>query len=759
MKHTILSVTLILFFSTFPLSEVASQNRYSRDSNYAPPDRSELMIPEVIWQDVLDAVDFSGIPLGYTSDEMRNYSGSGHILPNIEMLFRDILSVPRFSGRLSTLLTGNPSDFGYASLIAYNRLGTTSAREAEFPGPGEWGVDWIDDGTSHDAALEALINRTDIGIGSGEISDDELAQWSMLPPEIQLLVLRTIISAYESAPVMGEAFDRPLLRNYFGVEHLSEVPMSELYDFASAPWQEDVSPIPRESFDALDRVDFHYLACASNTFLSLLYKTVNEYLYPPANEHGESEPGAEQEPRSVTNFDLTGFESCEFRTSMGLVGIFGPGADSISGDYSFIFDLGGNDVYTGTTAVPRNIDQPFGIVIDLSGYDVYRCDDTPAGLACGNHGIGGIIDIDGNDQYFTVESGIACAWYGTGFVIDYAGDDIYNTTEIWGQGAAHAGAGLLIDLSGDDYYNCLRESQGFGSTLGFGLILDTEGSDDYFADPFGDPQAPGAGFTSHTVSFAQGTGFGRRADFGDGHSLAGGFGVLIDGAGDDTYTGGVYSQGAGYWWAMGILEDLGGNDTYRNDWYSAGSAPHFAIGSCVDLSGDDLYNIGNTKMGLQCQAQGCARDGSIAVFIDGAGDDCYYHRNRCAGSGDLNSIALFWDRLGDDSYLCDRNGSKPACRSYGDATWYERFNTFRDDVPTVGVYLDTSGIDTYEEIYFVTRYDENGDEIPFASDPLEFANDVMWQHRSPDMDGWPRFRSVGIDVDWFSGILDVTPSE
>ena len=94
---------------------------------------------------------------------------------------------------------------------------------------------------------------------------------------------------------------------------------------------------------------------------------------------------------------------------------------------------------------------------------------------------------------------------------------------------------------------------------------------------------------------------------------------LVDGSGNDSYTGGVYCQGTAYWWALGILEDREGDDEYSNLWYSLGSAPHFAIGCCVDFTGDDKYNVGNDS--LQTQTQACARDASVGVFIDGSGSE------------------------------------------------------------------------------------------------------------------------------------------
>jgi hypothetical protein len=263
------------------------------------------------------------------------------------------------------------------------------------------------------------------------------------------------------------------------------------------------------------------------------------------------------------------------------------------------------------------------------------------------------------------------------------------------QGAAHAGIGVLLDLSGDDRYSCAQQSQAMGATMGTGLLLDLTGNDRYEARDDGNISEL---YLGQSVAMSQGCGYGRRADLGDGHSMAGGFGLLIDGAGDDDYHAQVWSQGCGYWWGVGILEDRAGNDRYRNGKYSSGAAAHFAIGLHVDLAGDDEYNTGNDT--AKNQYQGHARDGSIGVFIDGAGNDSYELRTHCGGSADLASIGLFWDRQGADRYVfTTRNGDGSPWAStppLGSTTQYERFRSFRDDLPSYGIFLDTSGADLYE---------------------------------------------------------------
>jgi len=314
--------------------------------------------------------------------------------------------------------------------------------------------------------------------------------------------------------------------------------------------------------------------------------------------------------------------------------------------------------------------------------------------------------------------------------MDYEGDDVYTSTGSFGQGSASAGVGMLIDLSGRDKYDCYAFSQGCGLTRGVGIILDAAGDDSYRS----------GGFYSEAfkrnISLSQGAGFGRRADSGDGHCLSGGIGILVDGSGDDVYKGHVYCQGTAYWWALGLFEDRSGDDTYTCSCYSLGSAPHFAIGCCVDLEGDDKYNIGNEDMG--CALHGHARDGSIAVFYDGDGDDEYYHSNRCSGEGDLNSIAVFWDRRGDDIYTCNRDVAYKEQRSYGGTSIYPLFRNFRDTMASIGLFLDTGGKDVYNEI------EPKKKDKDFLN--LEAKDNGEWRHTNETT---PYSRSFGIDVERF----------
>jgi hypothetical protein len=712
MRFTILYASLILIILIVLPSNPSTATNGTPLFKY-PEARKDLIIPDEIWNKALTRVNYDSKPLGYTFDEMANYQGTRYVLPSIENMFRDVKTVPRFSGRFGDLILADPEDIALTSYLGFSLLDARGGREIEPPKEDDWGVDWIEKGATCDQALEVIIRedgKKDLYDG---ITHENHAEWTKLPDPVKRLAIRLILASIRAEEFIFEAFDEEFLVDIFDVENISEIKPSDLYVFASMPWQDTSEVIRKEAFNAPDKTDLAYLAYGSQIFVKLTQSAIKEY----------RDSKCEMPPD---------FKYCEFSTSIGRVGISGISNDTIKESFSLLIDIGGNDTYNGKKAVPISFDNPIGVLVDLAGNDTYDCQGESASLACGNHGIGFLADLSGDDQYISSDSGIGSALYGAGIVVDYDGNDKYEVKGAWGEGSAHVGVGILVDLNGDDSYYCMKQSQAFGSTLGVGILLDVKGNDSYLADPEGDISEP---FHNNTVSFAQGTGFGRRADFGDGHSLGGGYGILVDGSGDDSYEGGVYCQGAGYWWSVGICEDRSGNDSYKNVWYSLGSAPHFAIGCCVDLEGNDKYNVGNETK-LACQTQGCARDGSIAVFIDGSGNDEYYHTNRCAGSGDLNSIALFWDRCGNDIYRCNRDAFYSIDLSYGDAPFYEPFGNFHDDLASIGVFLDTGGEDFYTET--VPK------EIPDGFVNLKCKNNTDWYHRND-----PRFRGYGIDEEWF----------
>ena len=367
--------------------------------------------------------------------------------------------------------------------------------------------------------------------------------------------------------------------------------------------------------------------------------------------------------------------------------------------YLLLIDCGGNDTYRGGGGASLAL--PVSVLIDLSGNDVYAGQSGQFGS--GQFGYGFLVDLAGNDTYTVTEKGLGFGRYGVGILTDATGNDTYATDSL-AQGAGAMGMGLLLDGRGDDHYTAFQFSQGFGFTRGFGLLLDAEGDDRYHANDteirYPSPQTP-----EHNLSFCQGAASGNRSD--DGHSLAGGTGMLLDGSGNDSYSAGVYAQGAGYWYGMGGLIDVAGNDTYTGVWYVQGSGAHFALGLLRDFAGQDHY------LASHHVAQGAGHDFSLGFFMDDAGSDQYEAASLSRGAGNDNGIGVFVDRTGKDVYTISK-------RSLGFARLSTRVNSVRSlrhHLLCLGLFLDLGGQDVYT----------------FSSDKLrtglKAGNNTEWFHQ------------------------------
>ena len=238
-----------------------------------------------------------------------------------------------------------------------------------------------------------------------------------------------------------------------------------------------------------------------------------------------------------------------------------------------LVDLSGNDVYHGGAA--SDATHPVSVVIDMFGDDRYESAGAPA-FGAGLLGYGILVDAAGNDQYQSAGFYSAgCGYAGVGLLMDGGGNDVYDVIGS-GQGFGRFGIGILADAGGNDTYHAFVCSQGCGMTRGLGLLADFMGNDEYIANDtdirYPSPQSP-----EHNANMCQGAGYGLRRDYIDGHSLAGGVGMLLDGAGDDQYAGGVFAQAVGYWYAIGILDDRAGNDRYRAVWYGQSATAHMGL--------------------------------------------------------------------------------------------------------------------------------------------------------------------------------------
>jgi len=229
-------------------------------------------------------------------------------------------------------------------------------------------------------------------------------------------------------------------------------------------------------------------------------------------------------------------------------------------------------------------------------------------------------------------------------LIDLGGDDTY-TGSVGATASLEVPVSIAIDLSGDDLYRCEQDrtiSQGAG-IFGAGILIDLAGNDTYTAK-----------------KGAQGYGL-----FG--------LGLLADYQGDDKYTLGYSGQGAGYF-GIGLHLDAVGNDTFYLYGDGQGYGGTGGVGVLANLTGTDSYTAepyaekaGRPDYHSQnrisvSQAQGCgagmradgshghAWAGGLGALIDIEGNDKYESGNWSLGTGYWYGTGLVYDGSGDDVY-------------------------------------------------------------------------------------------------------------
>lgn len=327
--------------------------------------------------------------------------------------------------------------------------------------------------------------------------------------------------------------------------------------------------------------------------------------------------------------------------------------DAASGAVQVLVDLGGDDLYTYSEAEgasgPEAMPADDGGRGDSDGLAVQVSLSQHARQGGAHAGVSLHLDLGGGaDRYRTLRGGQGYAHLGVGVLFDDGGDDEY-WAEDGAQGAATFGIGLLVDVGGGaDRYAALHASQGFAGPGGFGALIDDGGADHYrcLATPARHP-APQA--EEVNASFCQGASQGFRAQAAD-QSLSGGFGLLYDARGDDTYEAAVFGQGVGYWRGAGLLVDAAGDDRYLHHWYGAGAGVHFGTGALVDGAGDDRYGDPRSAH----MALGAGHHFGVGALFDVTGDDHYTLPTFGGGAATCGSLGLFVDVEGADTYRADR---------------------------------------------------------------------------------------------------------
>jgi hypothetical protein len=345
------------------------------------------------------------------------------------------------------------------------------------------------------------------------------------------------------------------------------------------------------------------------------------------------------------------------------IAIGGKGKNRYSGDYIFIIDLGGDDVYELEGA--KSIGNNFSCIIDISGNDKYSTNSNFS-LGASLFSSGFIFDKEGNDVYISKTVSLGSAFCGMGLIYDEAGDDYYYGRS-FSQGAACFGIGLICDRSGNDVYLANSYSQGFGMTMGFGAIVDSKGNDSYLIDA----RSLDIGrYEDHYLSMCQGYGLGLRPYY------AGGIGLIIEGEGNDIYNTDIFGQGGAYWYSLGAIVDKSGNDKYNGYQYSQGAGIHLAVGWLKDYNGWDFYQSNGVS-------QGCGHDFGFGYIHDVNGYDNYSAYSLSQGAGNANGIGILFDDNGRDGYL---NKDANNTRGYGNP---------RREYGSIGIFLDASGNDFY----------------------------------------------------------------
>jgi hypothetical protein len=398
---------------------------------------------------------------------------------------------------------------------------------------------------------------------------------------------------------------------------------------------------------------------------------------------GGAEDIAEALRRAADSLEYCQFPThrTEIKTKYGIIVIGTKESDKYTYQTPplLILDPGGDDIYhiSGYPSL-----YPLCAIIDVAGNDKYISDDsTAAGIGGAVLGMSVVIDKAGDDLYQAKNVAQGCGIFGVGVVMDNNGNDRYRAKS-FAQGCGAFGMGILSDSAGNDSLYCWSNSQGYGYTKGCGFCVNYSGDDVYIAEDsilF----SPGQQTKEHNSSLAQGVGFGKRADFVDGHSWAGGVGILCDILGNDHYSAGLFAQGCGYWYAVGMLLDGAGDDNYHSVWYTLGSGAHFAVGYFDDFAGNDIYNA-TMNMSI-----GSGHDFTIGYFNERGGNDIYNAPGLSLGGGNFQGIGIFHDWAGDDVYntsgnfiLGGANGLNQGARAY--------LNTF-------GIFVDGGGNDTYNK--------------------------------------------------------------
>jgi hypothetical protein len=597
----------------------------------------------------LKAVGLTKETLKFDYYDMSNFGGNEFLLPLFTLYHQNFFKIPYYTSNFKNYLASNSRSL--KNLIGFASLRVDEGVGRGFVGnPLEENLKKIKSKDALYESIDSLFIKMGRKFSSGEAK--KLKNMTLeVPEEISQQVALLIYASLDALKWRNIALEKAE----------KKFNMQKIFDQSTRLLSSDEDLATPEFYDFLHYVDY-------------------KYLYTGAEDLAGAVDFVKD---SLNNFSSGKKFNFSYNTPLGRI-IISNGTDDNypEADYFILIDLSGDDSYESGGA-NRSYSYPISILIDKSGDDKYlSTNKTKPSFGAGAFGYGFLVDLKGKDEYQAVNLSQGAGCFGVGVLMDYEGDETYESYTT-SQGLGQFGIGILSDLEGNDTYNTFLDSQGFGYTKKIGILLDSKGKDEYTAN---DTQIdfPSAQTKEHNDSQSQGVGYGRRADFLDGHSWAGGIGMLVDLEGDDQYSAGLFAQGCAFWYALGILWDEKGNDGYNGVWYVQGSGAHFGCGVLYDAGGNDHYRA---SMNM---AIGAGHDFTLGVLIDESGNDIYDAPNLSLGGGNDNGIGIFWDKSGNDTY------NVSAQTTLGRANITSR-GTIRDYMLCLGLFLDTGGKDTYSK--------------------------------------------------------------
>ena len=344
-------------------------------------------------------------------------------------------------------------------------------------------------------------------------------------------------------------------------------------------------------FEALEKVDWSKLLASAQVLASL---TQSDYLKSLQTVLAAMSPIAKK-VEGVTGDVLF---MTETRHGLILIGGKGPNTYDVKGPVALLIDLGGDDVYKGTSrpattaGIPTASSSTWEATTGMSAarwawppaVSVSACFTMwPATTLTSSVPARGGVGLGGS----------ACRWTAKATT---------NTKAHASRKAPRSRHRPALGRCGQRQHTSWGLALGFGGPGGLGIVLDNAGNDQYqcgykYPSGYNKSDAPTAKPGDPEFqwdSFGLAMGMGRRVCPPDpdalGFNLAGGIGMVIDLAGNDKYDSSNFSQACGYFFGIGLMLDLAGDDHYQAARYGLSSGAHYGLGLFIDYQGKDTYN-------------------------------------------------------------------------------------------------------------------------------------------------------------------------